>query len=301
VDDLAAVEALLGRRPQGAFEVVVRDPDGSPVVVRNAPLLDDGTPMPTRYWLAGRRWATQVGRIEADGGVRRAEAEIDPKLIAAAHERYAAERDAAMPADHSGPSPSGGVGGTRVGVKCLHAHLAWWLAGGDDPVGAWVAEQVKLPPMPSVLRLDLLDDAVHACLGDALLDLPCGLTEVGSLIAGDPPQAMSLTNAIGTVFDHLDDLIRELPGSVAVDRVAVAGPVARTIAAIEVGHEPDLPLALTRDAAEEVFRTVVTERRSERALNPGLTADHLDVVIAGCCTVVAIMRHLHLDEIDVLA
>ena len=34
---------------------------------------------------------------------------------------------------------SSGVGGTRRGVKCLHAHYAWFLAGGDDPVGRWVA------------------------------------------------------------------------------------------------------------------------------------------------------------------
>jgi hypothetical protein len=27
-------------------------------------------------------------------------------------------------------------------VKCLHAHYAWWLAGGDDPVGRWVAEHL---------------------------------------------------------------------------------------------------------------------------------------------------------------
>jgi hypothetical protein len=27
-------------------------------------------------------------------------------------------------------------------VKCLHAHYAWFLAGGDDPVGAWVAERL---------------------------------------------------------------------------------------------------------------------------------------------------------------
>ena len=48
VSDREAVEALLGRAPQGPFEVVVRRDDGSPVVIRNAPLLDDGTPMPTR-------------------------------------------------------------------------------------------------------------------------------------------------------------------------------------------------------------------------------------------------------------
>jgi hypothetical protein len=140
--DLAAVEALLGRPVQGAFEVVVRHADGSPVVLRNAPLLDDGTPMPTRYWLVGEPERTLVSRLEAAGGVRRAEAEVDPVALAAAHERHALERDAGLPPGHEGPRPSGGVGGTRLGVKCLHAHYAWHLAGGDDPVGRWVEERL---------------------------------------------------------------------------------------------------------------------------------------------------------------
>ena len=141
-DDLAAVEALLGRKVQGDFEVVVRHEDGSPVVLRNAPLMHDGTPMPTRYWLVGEPERTLVSRLEAAGGVNRAEAEVDPAELAAAHDRYAAERDAALPPDHAGHRPSGGVGGTRVGVKCLHAHYAWQLAGGDDPVGRWVEEHL---------------------------------------------------------------------------------------------------------------------------------------------------------------
>ncbi len=141
-DDRAAVSALLGRAPTGAFEVVVRDAAGAPVVIRNAPLLDDGTPMPTRYWLVGRAATTAVSRLEADGGVRAAEAAIDAGELAAAHARYAAERDRALPADWSGPRPHGGVGGTATGVKCLHAHYAWHLAGGDDPVGRWVAAQL---------------------------------------------------------------------------------------------------------------------------------------------------------------
>ncbi|HSL57288.1 MAG TPA: DUF501 domain-containing protein [Acidimicrobiales bacterium] len=137
------VAELLGRTPQGQFEVVVRDRDGAPVVIRNAPLLDDGTPMPTRYWLVGDALRAAIGRLEAEGGVRRAEAEVDPDALARAHAAAAAERDAALPADHTGPRPTGGVGGTRQGVKCLHAHYAWWLAGGDDPVGAWVDEQLR--------------------------------------------------------------------------------------------------------------------------------------------------------------
>ncbi|MDP9070753.1 MAG: DUF501 domain-containing protein [Actinomycetota bacterium] len=137
------VATLLGRRPGAAFEVVVRDEAGVPVVIRNAPLLDDGTPMPTRYWLVGNRQRAAVSRLEAAGGVRSAEGAVDHQELEAAHARYAAERDAALPTDHSGPRPGGGVGGTARGVKCLHAHYAWFLAGGDDPVGRWVSERLE--------------------------------------------------------------------------------------------------------------------------------------------------------------
>jgi hypothetical protein len=142
MDDRIAVTLLLGRPPQGDFDVVVRGDDGRPVVIRNAPLLADGTPMPTRYWLVDEDLRRAVSTLEAGGGVRQAEAAVDPDEVAAAHARYAAERDAALPPGHTGPRPSGGVAGTRKGVKCLHAHYAWYLAGGDDPVGAWVAERL---------------------------------------------------------------------------------------------------------------------------------------------------------------
>ena len=141
--DRQRVAELLGREPAGEFEVVVRDRAGDPIVIRNAPLLDDGTPMPTLFWLIGREQTLQVSRLESRGGVRQAEREVDPVEVRAAHDRYAAERDAAMPASHAGPRPSGGVGGTRQGVKCLHAHYAWFLAGGDDPIGRWVDEQLR--------------------------------------------------------------------------------------------------------------------------------------------------------------
>jgi hypothetical protein len=144
--DVAAVTELLGRPPAGPFEVVVRDELGAPVVIHNPPLLDDGTPMPTRYWLVGRRAVRMVSQLEGEGGVRQAEAAVDPAELAAAHARYAAEREAEMPAGHRGPSPTGGVGGTAKGVKCLHAHYAWHLAGGDDPVGRWVAARLAQAP-----------------------------------------------------------------------------------------------------------------------------------------------------------
>jgi hypothetical protein len=141
--DREVVAALLGRVPRGG-EVEVRDRAGTPVVIRNPPILDDSTPMPTRFWLVGRSETAAVSRLEAAGGVNEAEAVVDAGVLAAAHARYAAERELELPAGYSGPRPTGGVGGTRVGVKCLHAHLAWYLAGGDDPVGRWVADRLQM-------------------------------------------------------------------------------------------------------------------------------------------------------------
>ena len=141
--DHDAVVRLLGREPRGEYRVAVRAPDGTPVVLCNLPVLRDGTPMPTMFWLCGRAEVAAVGRLESEGAVNRAESEIGLERVDAAHREYAQLRDRFVPADHSGPRPTGGVGGTRRGVKCLHAHFGWWLAGGDDPVGAWVADQLR--------------------------------------------------------------------------------------------------------------------------------------------------------------
>jgi uncharacterized protein len=142
--DAEAVARRLGRPPAGEFEIVVRDAQGEPSVIANWPLLADGTPMPTRYWLIDPALRTAVSRLESDGGVAAADQAVDPAAVAAAHRAYAAQRDALVDPSYRGPRPSGGVGGTRQGVKCLHAHLAWWLAGGHDPVGDWVAEHLGL-------------------------------------------------------------------------------------------------------------------------------------------------------------
>jgi uncharacterized protein len=139
---MVVLTARLGRTPEADFVVVRRTAQGEPAVIRNAPLMRDGTPMPTRYWLVDPVLGAAIARLESAGGVRAAEAAVDPDELAAAHAAYAAERDAALPAGHTGPRPSGGVGGTARGVKCLHAHYAYHLAGGDDPVGRWVEERL---------------------------------------------------------------------------------------------------------------------------------------------------------------
>jgi hypothetical protein len=295
--DLDAVRQRLGRDPQGAFAVVVRDDAGAPVVIENAPLLDDGTPMPTRYWLVAPDEVRAVSRLEADGGVRAAEAAVDAAELARAHERYAAERDQALAPDHSGPRPAGGVGGTRTGVKCLHAHYAWHLAGGDDPVGRWVDAQLRR-------RLDVAIEASTVVVSHAGHDfaLPVGpavllAEELGD---ADPPAPGQLTNAIGAVADHVDDVLRWRPAVVDASDVRLRGDEAWHLARVERGHEPDgAAVRLSRDEAEEVFRALATERRADRLHNPGLDPGRVDSVVATCCVLVGLMRKLHLDAVVV--
>jgi hypothetical protein len=141
------VAAQLGRRLRAPVDVVVRCPLGLPVVVEVPPLLDDGTPFPTRYWLSCPLAMKRVGRLESSGGVKRMEARSSLEAefgerLAAAHQRYAAERDSLIPAG-SVLAPSGGVGGAKTGVKCLHAHYADFKAGNDNPVGELVAPWVE--------------------------------------------------------------------------------------------------------------------------------------------------------------
>lgn len=143
LDDVAVVEALLGRALSGRFAVVVRRLDGRPVVIENEPHLRDGTPMPTLYWLVDPELHDAVSRLESDGGVHRFEELVDEDELRRAHEEYATRRRlATVRADLV--QASGGVGGTRVGVKCLHAHLANYLVGAVDPVGSLVADSLDV-------------------------------------------------------------------------------------------------------------------------------------------------------------
>jgi hypothetical protein len=308
MDDRARVRELLGREPRADFEVVVRGTDGDPVVLRNAPLLDDGTPMPTRYWLVGPDQVRRVGQLEAAGGVRAAEAAIDAALIDAAHRRYAAERDALVQDDHTGPRPSGGVGGTRTGVKCLHAHYAWHLAGGDDPVGRWVSEQLELP---AEVRITLGESvtaiAVTAISAGATgtmwtAELPWGVVNLTAVEfeGNDPPSPAQLTNALGIVGDEFDDVVRSHSDLIDIAAVTFSGPLASTLARLEAGGDDVTNgFVLPRDAAEEIFRTVATEAARDRAFNPGLPREHVDSVVAACCIVLAVMRRLHLDQVTI--
>jgi exopolyphosphatase/guanosine-5'-triphosphate,3'-diphosphate pyrophosphatase len=122
---------------------VARCGPGHPLVIRNRPVDDEGHPFPTVYWLTCPDTVKAVSRLESEGWIKRLEqqAEIDAQLgagLRTAHEAYARERGRM----HPGAEGWGGVAGSSHGVKCLHAHYAYHLGGGEDPIGAWVAERL---------------------------------------------------------------------------------------------------------------------------------------------------------------
>ena len=133
------------------------------------------------------------------------------------------------------------------------------------------------------------------------LDVGCvRITE--KFLEGDPPRPEELSNAIAHVRDHLEDLVREVPSvSTARLMVGLAGTIT-TVAAIELGiPEYDAErihhFRLTKDAAEDVFRTLATEALAERIHNPGLEEARADVIVGGCIVLVAILRHLGIEEL----
>jgi exopolyphosphatase / guanosine-5'-triphosphate,3'-diphosphate pyrophosphatase len=120
----------------------------------------------------------------------------------------------------------------------------------------------------------------------------------------DPPQPEELTACISFVDAHLEDVAREVPAAAeARTLVGLAGTIT-TVAAVEIGlveYDRDRihHFRLTRDAAEDVFRTLATEPYDRRIHNPGLEKARADVIVGGCCVLVALFRRFGFDEMIV--
>lgn len=118
----------------------------------------------------------------------------------------------------------------------------------------------------------------------------------------DPPQPEELSNAIAEAAGWFDDLMREVPtASAARTVVGLAGTIS-TVAAVEIGlpewdRDAIHHFRLTRAAIEDVFRTLATEPLADRIHNPGLEPARADVIVGGCCALVALVRTLGIDEV----
>jgi len=161
----------------------------------------------------------------------------------------------------------------------------------------------------STLVIDIGGASTELMVGRETLDfavsIPFGAVNITETeLHRDPPRPEELTNAISLVSDAVDDIAHNYPLLADVDRVVgVAGTIV-TVAAVEVGQKTFEPsalhkLKLSREAVEDVFRTLATALISDRVFNPGLPRDRADIIVGGCCVLVAVMRRLQISEIVV--
>ena len=135
------------------------------------------------------------------------------------------------------------------------------------------------------------------------LDIGCvRLTE--KYVEHDPPRPEELVACLSITEAHLDDVARQVPQIAhAATVVGLAGTVS-TAAAVELGlAEYDRHqihhFVLTKEAAEDVYRTLVTEARDDRIHNPGLEEARADVIVGGMCILVRIMRYFDIEDLVV--
>ncbi|MFM2076958.1 MAG: hypothetical protein RJA49_848 [Actinomycetota bacterium] len=153
----------------------------------------------------------------------------------------------------------------------------------------------------STLHITLAPRTMRFAVEEHTTAVPIGPAGLNADLEHDPPSPEELTNAIGLVWDHMEDVERETPGISFVERVEIAGEGVEAVAAVELGGAPTLPFELSRDAAEDVFRTMVTERAADRARNPGLQPDMVQPVLGVVCALVGVMRFLRVESVWLVA
>ncbi|MGH2756369.1 MAG: DUF501 domain-containing protein [Actinomycetota bacterium] len=127
----------MGRPVRGEWGVAARCHLGIPMVIESHPVLEDGSPFPTLYWLTCPILIKRVAKLESEGAM----SELNDRLgddvalrgrLVNAIDAYRVRRDMHAVIDDKGAPPGGGP----QRVKCLHAHMAHHLATKENPVGA---------------------------------------------------------------------------------------------------------------------------------------------------------------------
>ena len=133
-------------------------------------------------------------------------------------------------------------------------------------------------------------------------------TDMGSVrftekyVESDPPRPEELVACLSVAETHLNDVAREVPMAMGARQlVGLAGTVS-TAAAVEIGlaeyvRDKIHHFRLTRDAVEDVYRTLVTESREDRKFNPGLEEGRVDTIVGGMCILARIVRYFDAEDI----
>ena len=147
------VARQLGRDPRGTWRAASSCEYGYPRVIAVGPLLEDGSPFPTTFWLTCPHLVEVVHALESAGENRAWTERVsaDPALATRLRDADRAYRDARRE-EGSGEDPCTTVGvagqSDPLAVKCLHARVAAELSGTGDPVGEGVLARLAADGMP---------------------------------------------------------------------------------------------------------------------------------------------------------
>lgn len=145
--DLRVIHAQLERSVDNVLGVEKRCFCGFPQVILSYPIRD-AKPFPTIHYLTCPHLRKEVAKLEEKGWIKKFEellsnnTELFGKLQNA-HKQVISKRQALLKpedSDWSSVLTSVGTGGIRdwKTIKCLHLHLADYLAGIDNPIGEMV-------------------------------------------------------------------------------------------------------------------------------------------------------------------
>lgn len=151
-EEVLILEKQLKRKPLGVKRIVLSCEHGFPVVIENTCEIN-GKPFPTLFWLVCPKLCKEISHLEALGWIDRFEALIceDPEFEKAyieAHDQVRELRDMNIKDENLRKVLSRlGTGGIRnlKSVKCLHLHVADYLAGIKNPVGERAFKMIDQP------------------------------------------------------------------------------------------------------------------------------------------------------------
>ncbi len=153
----------LNRKPDNLIGISRECPFAKPAVIITLPYKKETGVFPTTFWLSCPYLVEEVSRLEDSGliGKMTDKLQNDNQFRAEmeeAHQDYARRRMSLLQdkmketVREEAPGiltvlQESGVGGIqdKEGIKCLHTHLADYLAGGKNPAGKIIRRLIKWP------------------------------------------------------------------------------------------------------------------------------------------------------------
>ena len=118
-------------------------------------------------------------------------------------------------------------------------------------------------------------------------------------LPSDPPLPEELSNCLSVAEATLDEALSDEAALGEAATLVIVSGTAETVGAVELGGWDERALhglRLSKAQVEDVFRTMATESADDRRHNPGLPAERVDFIVAGCCILVTIMRRMGFAE-----